>query len=408
VVSSGGRGNDEGGPVIAEAPRCIDEEPIVWLVPRLELVATDQRERTCGDPVGGAGHNWQLWRQAESQDLRHVRTGAADAASAAGRHAESMEVRQLGANGPQVSALGLGTNNFGRKLNERAAGDVLDAALEAGITFVDTADVYGGNGESERILGRLLGPRREDVLIATKFGIPLDDDPGHRGASRRWITQAVEGSLERLRTDRIDLYQVHQPDPETPIEETLRALDDLVQQGKVRFIGTSNFESWRLADAVWTARHLGLSVPVSEQSELHLLARDAERELLPACRHFGVGFIPYHPLASGFLTGKYRDRQSAPAQRGRIMGTPRETELLTAENFELIERLEHFAEGFGKSLVELSLAYLLSQPEVGSVIASASDPEQVRQNVAASDWRLTPAEMVALRRTFESPAANPN
>jgi aryl-alcohol dehydrogenase-like predicted oxidoreductase len=318
-----------------------------------------------------------------------------------------MEYRQLGTHGPQVSAVGLGTNNFGRKLNERAAAEVLDAALEAGVTFIDTADVYGA-GESERILGRLLGSRRDDVLVATKFGLPVDDDPTHRGGSRRWIAQAVEGSLERLRTDHLDLYQLHRPDPETPIEETLRALDGLVKEGKVRFIGTSNFESWRLADAVWTARHLGLTEPVSEQSELNLLARHAEGELLPACRHLGIGFIPFHPLASGFLSGKYRDRHSAAAQAGRIIGTPRERDVLTGRNIELVERLGHFAEGFGKTLLELSFAYLLSQPEVGTVIASASSAEQVRQNIAASAWRLTPAEMVALQRTFESPAANPN
>lgn len=318
-----------------------------------------------------------------------------------------MEHRQLGAAGPRVSAVGLGTNNFGRKLDDRGAGAVLDAALEAGITFIDTADVYGG-GESERILGRLLGRRRDDVLLATKVGMPFDDDPAHKGASRRWIKQSVEASLERLHTDYIDLYQVHRPDPETPIEETLRALDDLVKAGKVRFIGTSNFEGWRLADAVWTARHFGLAVPVSEQSELNLIDRKLGGELLPACRHLGVGFIPYRPLASGFLTGKYRDRKTAAAQGGRIIGTPRETTLLTGDNFELIEDLGRFAQGFGRSLLELAFAYLLSQAEVGPVIASASDPEQVRRNAAASEWRLGPAELTALKHAIESPASNPN
>lgn len=321
-------------------------------------------------------------------------------------HALAMEYRQLGMNGPQVSAVGLGTNNFGRKLNETTAGEVLDAALDSGITFIDTADVYGGT-DAERILGNILGKRRNDVVLATKFGSPVDKDPAHRGGSRRWINQAVEDSLERLQTDHIDLYQLHRPDPDTPIEETLRALDDLVKQGKVRFIGTSNFEGWRLADTVWTARHLGLAVPVSEQNELNLVEREVEGDLLPACRHLGVSFIPYHPLASGFLTGKYHDRQSAAAQGGRIMGTPRER-LLTGDNFELIESLTHFAEGFGKGLLDLAFAYLLSQPEMGPVIASVSDPDQVRQNVAASDWRLSPAELLALQRTFESPAANPN
>lgn len=318
-----------------------------------------------------------------------------------------MEDQPLGRHGPRISAVGLGTNNFGRKLDERAAGAVLDTALELGVTFIDTADVYGGQ-ESERILGRLLGARRRDIVLATKFGIPLGDDSRGGGGSRAWVLQAVEGSLKRLQTDHIDLYQIHRPDPATPIEETLRALDELVQQGKVRFIGTSNFEGWRLVDAVWTARHFGLAVPVSEQSELNLIERGADPELLPACRHVGVGFIPYHPLASGFLTGKYRDRQSAAAEGGRIVGTPREIDLLTGENFELLERLEHFAQGFGRSILDLSFAYLLSQPEVGSVIASASNSEQIRSNVAASDWRLSPAELTALQRTLESPAANPN
>lgn len=317
-----------------------------------------------------------------------------------------MEQRPLGSGGPYVSATGLGTNNFGRKLDDRAAGAVLDAGLDAGITFIDTADIYA-DGESERILGRLLGARRNEVFIATKFGIQMGDDPTHGGATRRWITQAVEGSLERLRTDHIDLCQVHRPDPETPIEETLRALDDLVKAGMVRFIGTSNFEGWRLVDAVWTARHLGLTVPISEQGELNLIDRASEKDVLPACRHLGTGFIPYRPLASGFLTGKYRDRESATAQGGRIIGTPRETTLLTEENFDLIGDLAHFAEGFGKSLLELAFAYLLSRPEIGPVIASAADPEQVRTNIAASGWRLSPAEMTALNNTFESPAANP-
>lgn len=318
-----------------------------------------------------------------------------------------MEYRQLGIAGPRVSAIGLGTNNFGRKLDERTAGAVLDAAIHAGVTFIDTADVYGA-GASESLIGRLLGARREDVLIATKFGLPFDDDLSHRGTSRRWIEEAVEASLRRLQTDHIDLYQVHRPDPQTPIEETLRAMDDLVQHGKVRFIGLSNFAGPPLSAAVGTAERLGLTMPVSEQSEFSLLVRSAEHEILPACREFGLGFIPYFPLASGFLSGKYQDRRSAAAQGGRITGTPRATTLLTDENFELLERLRHFAEGFGKTLLDLAFAYLLSQAEVSTVIASASHPDQVRMNVASSGWRLGPPELTALRNTFESEAANPN
>ncbi|MEA2622019.1 MAG: hypothetical protein QOH61_929, partial [Chloroflexota bacterium] len=299
-----------------------------------------------------------------------------------------------------------GTNNFGRKLDLAGATAVVDAALDEGITFFDTADIYGGAGRSEEILGRALGSRRSSAVIATKFGYPYGDDAQHQGASRRWIVESVEGSLRRLGTDVIDLYQVHTPDPETPIEETLRALDDLVTQGKVRQVGTSNFEGWRLADTVCTARSLGLAAPVSEQGPLNMLERHSEREVLPACRHYGLGFIPYSPLASGFLTGKYRDRRAAAG--GRIIGTARETQLLTPRNFELLERLTHFAEGFGRSILELAFGFLLTRPEVSSVIASASSPEQVHENVAAATWRLTPAELVALERTYESPAANPN
>jgi aryl-alcohol dehydrogenase-like predicted oxidoreductase len=304
-----------------------------------------------------------------------------------------MEHRQLGTSGPEVSAMGLGTNNFGRKLDETGARRVLNAALDAGITFIDTADVYG-MGASETLLGRLLGPKRNDVLIATKFGFPMGDDPGHRGASRRWIVQAVEDSLRRLATDHIDLYQLHGPDAATPIEETLRALDDLVSGGKVRWIGHSNFHGWQVADAQWTARVNGLHRPVSEQGHYNLLRREVEADVLPACRAFGLGFIPYYPLASGFLTGKY-GREARPAD-GRLTGTPREGELLTASNFDLLDRLGQFAADAGHSLLELSIGFLLSNDAVSTVIASAGNADQVRGNVSAAGWRLSADERAAL------------
>ncbi len=292
-----------------------------------------------------------------------------------------------------MSSLGLGTNNFGRRLDETRARRVLEAALDAGITFIDTADIYG-MGASETLLGRLLGPRRNDVLIATKFGFPMGDDPGHRGASRRWIMQAVEGSLRRLATDHIDLYQLHGPDSATLIEQTLRALDDLVSAGKVRWIGHSNFHGWQIADAHWTARVNGLHQPVSEQGHYNLLRRDVEVEVLPACRAFGLGFIPYYPLASGFLTGKY-GRDARPTD-GRLTGTPREVELMTDSNFDRLDRLGRFAADAGHSLLELSFGFLLSHDAVSTVIASASSAEQVRENVAASGWRLSADERAAL------------
>jgi aryl-alcohol dehydrogenase-like predicted oxidoreductase len=306
-----------------------------------------------------------------------------------------VEYRRLGDSGLLVSAVGLGTNNFAGRLADDAARAVLNEAFERGVTFLDTADVYGrgsaeGPGASENQLGRLLSGRRQHFVLATKFGYPMGESVYERGASRGWIVRAAEASLRRLRTDYIDLYQVHAPDVATPIEETLRALDDLVRTGKVRWIGHSNFAAWQIADADWTARANHLSRPISAQMHYNLLARDIQTEVLPACLKFGLGLIPYFPLESGFLTGKYR---STGEGEGRLSESARADEIMTGANFERIDRLEVFAVQRGHKLLDLAFGWLLSQPIVGSVIASASSPDQVRANVAAAEWRLTGAEM---------------
>lgn len=306
-----------------------------------------------------------------------------------------MELRRLGDSGLLVSAVGLGTNNFAGHLNDEEARLVLDEALENGITFIDTADVYGrgseeGTGASESQLGRLLAGRRRRFVLATKFGMPMSDSPLERGASRRWIAQAVENSLRRLRTDYVDLYQVHISDPRTPIEETLQALDDLVRAGKVRHIGLSNFAAWQIADAAWTARMQDLVPPISAQMHYNLLVRAIQTEVIPACQAHGLGIIPYYPLESGFLTGKYKPGGEG---RGRLAESARADDVMTPANFERIGAFSSFASERGHSLLDLAFGWLLSQPIVGPVIASAATPEQVRSNVAAAEWRLSPADM---------------
>ncbi len=302
----------------------------------------------------------------------------------------SAEFRNLGNSGLVVSAMGLGTNNFGSRLDEERTRQVIEAALETGITFIDTAEIYA-KGESETMIGKILGSRRKDVVIATKVGLPTGNSPYQQGASRRRVMEAIEGSLRRLGTDYIDLYQVHAPDPTTPIAETLGVLDDLVRQGKVRYVGHSNFSAWEIVDAAWTADQLHLARPISAQHQYSLLTRGIETEVLEVARRFGLGIIPFYPLESGFLTGKYR-AGSTPAGT-RLETGPRAEKVLSAPNFERLERLERFAVEHGHTLLELALGWLLSQPEVATVIAGASSGDQVRQNVAASAWRLDAAEM---------------
>jgi aryl-alcohol dehydrogenase-like predicted oxidoreductase len=304
-----------------------------------------------------------------------------------------MEFRSVGGSGLQVSVAGLGCNNFGGRIDEQATQAVVSAALDAGITLFDTADVYGG-ARSEEFLGRALGSHRDDVVVATKFGMTMGEGPYAAGGSRRYVMRAVEGSLRRLGTDHIDLYQMHLPDATTPIEETLDALNDLVHQGKVRYVGSSNFAGWQIADADWTARSRGFARFVAAQNEWSLLRRAIEREVVPACRHFGASVLPYFPLAGGALTGKYRRGETAPA--GTRLAGDNGSRWLTDTNFAKIEALDAFAKEHGHTVGELAHAWLASQPVVCSVIAGATRPEQVRENVAAVEWRLSRDDLRAV------------
>ncbi len=305
-----------------------------------------------------------------------------------------MEYRQLGNSGLQVSVVGLGTNNFGGRVDAERSEAVLAAAVDQGINFIDTANSYG-RGVSEERIGYAVKVRgiRSQVLIATKVSSAMGEGPNTSGTSRHHIMQEVEASLSRLQTDYIDLYQIHFPDPKTPIEETLRALDDLVRQGKVRYIGCSNFSAWQACEAMWTSRTLNLNPFVSVQPEYSLLNRGIERELVPFCRTYNVGIVPFFPLASGFLTGKYRQGEAIP-EGTRFAGNARAQErTLTERNFALLDRLESFSKAHDHSMVELAIAWLLGNPAVSSVIAGATRTEQVEANAKAADWRMTPEEM---------------
>jgi aryl-alcohol dehydrogenase-like predicted oxidoreductase len=304
-----------------------------------------------------------------------------------------MEYRNLGASGLQVSAVGLGCNNFGRRCDPAQTKAVVDKAIELGVTLFDTADVYGPRGLSEEYLGAALKDRRRDVIVATKFRMPMGEGPLWSGGSRRYIFEAVDASLKRLDTDYIDLYQMHAPDPTTPIEETMRALDDLVRSGKVRHVGCSNFASWQAVEAQWIARTQHLSPFVSAQNQYNLLDRRIERELAPACKQYGMGILPYFPLASGFLTGKYRPNEAPPeGTRLAAMGDAAKGTLNDA-NFETLGKLEDFAKQRDHTMLELAIGWLASQPSVSSVISGATKPQQVEQNVAAGAWKLTAEEM---------------
>jgi aryl-alcohol dehydrogenase-like predicted oxidoreductase len=309
-----------------------------------------------------------------------------------------MELRNLGNSGLLVTEIGLGCNNFGFRIDIEDSRAVVNKALDLGITFFDTADVYGNRGGSETILGQVLGSRRKDIVLATKFGKPMDDARTMTGASRRYILFAVEESLRRLGTDWIDLYHVHSPDSVTPIEETLRTLEDLIQQGKVRYIGCSNFPAWQVAEARWTAKELGINSFVSCQDEYSLLVRNIERELLPAIESYGLGLLPYFPLASGLLTGKYK-RDEAPPEGTRFAEWKSIVDrYATKANWDAIERLQKFCTKRNHSLLELAISWLLSKPAVSSVIAGATRPEQLEQNAAAGNWRLTPEELAEIDR----------
>jgi aryl-alcohol dehydrogenase-like predicted oxidoreductase len=304
-----------------------------------------------------------------------------------------MEYRNLGRSGLQVSVVGLGCNNFGRRNDQEETAAIVSKAIDLGVNLFDTADVYGGEGRSETFLGKALAGRRHDVVVATKFGMKMSEGPYTSRGSRRYIIQACEASLRRLGTEHIDLYQLHAPDSTTPIEETLRALDDLVRSGKVRYIGHSNFAGWQVAEAEFTARVAGTHRFISAQNEYSLVSRGVEKELLPACGAYGLGVLPYFPLASGLLTGKYT-RGEAPAAGTRLAAWGAIAgRIMTDRNWDIVDGLSRFAGARGRSLLEVAFGWLASNPLVPSVIAGATSPAQVEANVAAGGWKLTAEEM---------------
>jgi aryl-alcohol dehydrogenase-like predicted oxidoreductase len=297
-----------------------------------------------------------------------------------------MRYRQLGDSGLTVSVVGLGCNNFRSRTSDDDARAVVDAAIGAGITLFDTADIYGGGGGSEELIGEVLGSRREQVVLATKFGMPMPDAGPEARGSRRYVRKAVRDSLRRLRTDWIDLYQYHEPDGVTPIEETLAALDELVAEGLVRYVGSSNFGGWQVADADWTASTGGYERFVSAQNHYSLLERGAEAEVIPACERYGVGMLPYFPLANGVLTGKYRRGEPLPEGTRLAGNKPRAQQLLTEQTYDRVEALEKLAAERGVTLLHVAMGGLAAQPAVASVIAGATRPEQVRANAEAGVW----------------------
>jgi aryl-alcohol dehydrogenase-like predicted oxidoreductase len=303
-----------------------------------------------------------------------------------------MRFKRLGSSGLAVSVVGLGCNNFGRRIDLEATRAVVHAALDEGITLFDTADIYG---ESEDFLGEVLGKERDNLVLATKFGMSmggaLGPDWDARG-SRRYIRRAIESSLRRLKTDWIDLYQMHAPDPNTPIEETLAALQELVDEGKVRYVGCSNFAGWQVADAAWTARDTRRTPFVSAQNHYSLIERGIERELVPACEKFGLGILPFYPLANGLLTGKVRRGEPVPAD-SRLASRQ---DFITDERLDKVEKLSAYAEEQGVSLLEVAIGGLAAQPAVASVIAGATKPEQVRANAAAGRWRPSREQVRAI------------
>jgi aryl-alcohol dehydrogenase-like predicted oxidoreductase len=314
-----------------------------------------------------------------------------------------MRFRRLGNSGLTVSVVGLGCNALGSRVEAAGSRDIVAAALEAGITLFDTADVYGNKGRSEELLGAALKGRRDDVVVATKFGREMD---GHNGTdwdargARRYIVRAAENSLRRLDTDWIDLYQLHVADPLTPIEETLAALDHLVTSGKVRYIGHCKLAAWQVAHTDWIARSNGATPFVSAENWYNLVHREAEAELVPACLQYGLGILPYYPLARGLLTGKYRRNEAAPA--GSRLADPKHFKLLVNAPWDAIEALERYATERGLSLLQVAIGGLAAQPAVASVIAGATKPEQVRENALAGQWEPTANDLGALRTLLKA------
>jgi len=309
-----------------------------------------------------------------------------------------MTYRQLGDSGLTVSTVGLGCNNIGGRVDKDATRALVDAAIDAGITLFDTADIYGSQpGLSEDFLGQALQGRRENIVLATKFGKPaggMTRPPHEARGSRRYIRASIEGSLRRLRTDYIDLYQMHEPDPRTPIEESLDALDELVHEGKVRYVGSSQFRSWQVVDADWTARVAGRARFISTQAQYSLLERRAETALVPVCEHLGVGLLPFYPLANGLLTGKYR--RDAPPPPGSRLDGGRYAERLATARWDVIEALRVFADERGVTMLDIAIGGLAAQPAVASVIAGATSPDQVRANARAGGWAPDATDLVGL------------
>jgi aryl-alcohol dehydrogenase-like predicted oxidoreductase len=314
-----------------------------------------------------------------------------------------MEHRNLASSGLRVSVVGLGCNNFGRNVDRKGARAVIHKALDLGVTLFDTGDTYGHRGGSETIIGEVLGVRRKDIVLATKFGRPMDAEGKLQGGSRRYIMFAVEASLKRLKTDWIDLYQSHKPDPLTPIEETLRALDDLVKQGKVRAIGTSHMPAAEVLDAAETARTHGLTPIASCEDEYSLLARGIERDLVPTMQANDISLLPYYPLASGLLTGKYR--RGAPLPEGSRFAVVKERDyighFLTEANWQKLDALIAFAQQRGLIVLDLAMSWIAARPQVASVIAGATKSEQVEANVKAATAKLTAADISELDRITE-------
>ncbi len=301
-----------------------------------------------------------------------------------------MQIRNLGGSGLRVSAVGLGCNNFGQRTDLEASRKVIHKAIDLGITLFDTADIYAGMGGSETVLGAVLGDRRKDIVLATKYSKPMSKDGTKQGASRRYIMSAVEASLTRLKTDYIDLYQQHDYDSLTPIEESLRALDDLVRQGKVRYIGNSNFPAWRIAEAEHVAR------AISCQDEYSLVVRGIEKDLLPAAQEYNLGLLPFFPLASGLLTGKYQRGAAAPEDTRFGKAPALRERYVTPRNEDIVEKLQAFAKARNHTMLELAFSWLASRPQVASVIAGATRVEQVEQNVKAIDWALSAEEIAEI------------
>lgn len=310
-----------------------------------------------------------------------------------------MQYRRLGSSGLKVSTIGLGTNQFGGKVDLESTKSIIHAALDSGINFLDTADIYQ-KGRSEEFIGQALTGRRQEALIATKVRHKFGDGPNDEGASRQHILDGVHASLKRLQTDYIDLYQIHSWDDETPIEETMRVLEDLVRSGKVRYLGASNFTAWQLTWANALAKENRWTPFVSIQPHYHLFHREIEAEIIPACQYFNIGILPYFPLAGGFLTGKYHPGEPPPSgSRGE--NSQYVQSYMTQENFSKLAKLKDFSAKHGRSINHLAHAWLLAQPQVSSVISGVTSLEHVQANVSASDWELSPAELEKIRLILE-------